>query len=207
MILADDKRLRQILLNLLSNAVKFTEKGKVVFSVQRLNNNEQKAKLRFEVNDTGFGIRKDQLDSIFIPFHQLDNAITRAEGSGLGLTISQRLVNLMGSKLNVKSKVEQRSQFWFDLEISVLMEDSYQLEEFQDEFKDLNEQKEVVFPRDDLLVQLIEHAKRHNVLGVRSVILQLEQDTAMEPFLQQIKPFVENYRFRQLIDWIEQNAV
>ena len=122
-VLADGKRLRQVLLNLLNNAVKFTEKGQVSFSVERLADSgtgDNHALLRFTVTDTGIGIPQDKLADIFMPYEQVDNHITRAEGSGLGLSISQHLLTLMGQALHVESQVGQGSRFWFDLSLPVI---------------------------------------------------------------------------------------
>ncbi|MCJ8268093.1 MAG: response regulator [Psychrosphaera sp.] len=126
-VVVDDKRLRQILLNLLNNAVKFTPEGQVTFTVEVLSQNHPKDRqlasetvlLRFSVKDTGIGIAQDQLADIFVPYQQIDNQITRAEGSGLGLTISKNLVDLMGQTLYVQSQSEVGSQFWFDLPLPV----------------------------------------------------------------------------------------
>ena len=126
-VVVDDKRLRQILLNLLNNAVKFTPEGQVTFTVEVLSQNHPKDRqlasetvlLRFSVKDTGIGIAQDQLADIFVPYQQIDNQITRAEGSGLGLTISKNLVELMGQTLHVQSQSEVGSQFWFDLPLPV----------------------------------------------------------------------------------------
>ena len=98
-IRADEKRLRQALLNLLANAVKFTDQGQVTLRVRFL----PPSRLRFEVQDTGIGIREDQLESIFHPFEQGGEAQRRLGGSGLGLAISQRFVRLMGGEIKVRA--------------------------------------------------------------------------------------------------------
>jgi len=116
---ADTKRLRQILLNLLSNAIKFTEQGSVTLRVSHQAYLEQPPDrcqvIRFEVEDTGSGISKSQLERIFLPFHQVLSQNRHAEGTGLGLSISRKLVELMGGKLSVTSDLRQGSRFWFDL--------------------------------------------------------------------------------------------
>jgi signal transduction histidine kinase/DNA-binding NarL/FixJ family response regulator len=114
---ADEKRLRQVLLNLLSNAIKFTEQGRVTFRVSPVEDDLQLglAKLRFEVEDTGVGISSDQLDTIFLPFQQAGDNRRQIEGTGLGLTITRQLVQLMGSDIQVKSQPGQGSTFWFDV--------------------------------------------------------------------------------------------
>jgi CheY-like chemotaxis protein len=118
-IRADTMRLRQILLNLLSNAVKFTDSGKILFRVHCLNSSSPFAPdevgLRFEVSDTGIGIPPEKLRRIFLPFEQAADIYRQAEGAGLGLAISQRLVQMMGSELHVRSSIGQGSTFWFDL--------------------------------------------------------------------------------------------
>jgi len=114
---ADEKRLRQVLLNLLSNAIKFTEQGRVTFRVRPVEDDLQLdlSKLRFEVEDTGIGISAEQLDRIFLPFHQVAETRQQTEGTGLGLTITRQLVQLMGSDIHVKSLPGRGSTFWFDV--------------------------------------------------------------------------------------------
>jgi PAS domain S-box-containing protein len=129
-ICADQKRLRQLLINLLGNAIKFTTQGRVTLRVSVVRGQPSIAgdpadsghsvTLRFEVEDTGIGISPAALERIFQPFEQAGNARQRAEGSGLGLAISQRLVRQMGSTIQVDSRVEQGSTFWFDLTVPVV---------------------------------------------------------------------------------------
>ena len=116
---ADEKRLRQILINLLNNAIKFTERGRVILKVTAIDKTldyEQKyeQKIRFEVIDTGVGISQVEQSKIFQPFEQADQARLKNVGTGLGLSISQQLVRLMGGTLQVKSKLGQGSNFWFE---------------------------------------------------------------------------------------------
>ena len=113
----DKLRLNQVLLNLLSNAMKFTEKNKnVTLSVKVLNKTNENISIRFMVIDEGIGMSQEKLDKIFNPFEQADTSITRSfGGTGLGLSISKSIVELMGSKINVESKLGQGSCFWFDV--------------------------------------------------------------------------------------------
>jgi signal transduction histidine kinase/DNA-binding response OmpR family regulator len=115
-IYADEKRLRQVLLNLLGNAVKFTEQGSVVLRVEVLDSEIQSSshKLRFQVEDTGVGMTEAQLTKIFLPFEQVGDIKKQAEGTGLGLTITQKIINLMGSTITVTSQSEVGSKFSFD---------------------------------------------------------------------------------------------
>lgn len=120
-IWVDETRLKQVLVNLLSNAVKFTEKGEVKLSItlnKELSNND--IILHFKVSDTGIGISADKMDKIFRAFVQEDGSITKKYGgTGLGLTISNRLLELMDSKLKVVSNQGKGSQFSFDLQLKV----------------------------------------------------------------------------------------
>lgn len=113
----DKLRLNQVLINLLSNAMKFTEKNKnVTLSVKVLNKTNKNISIRFMVIDEGIGMSQEKLDKIFNPFEQADTSITRSfGGTGLGLSISKSIVELMGSKINVESKLGQGSRFWFDV--------------------------------------------------------------------------------------------
>jgi len=112
---ADEKRLRQVLINLLSNAIKFTDAGSVTFIVSFAT----EEKIRFEIRDTGTGIAQDQLQAIFQPFEQVGDRRRQTEGTGLGLAISKRIVELMGSTIQVQSEMNVGSIFWFDVNLSV----------------------------------------------------------------------------------------
>jgi signal transduction histidine kinase/CheY-like chemotaxis protein len=113
----DVTRIRQVLTNLISNAIKFTEKGFVIFSVEILEQlSEKQCNLRFSISDSGIGIENNKLEKIFESFGQADQTtIRKYGGSGLGLTISKRLIKLMGSELKVESTLGKGSKFWFDL--------------------------------------------------------------------------------------------
>jgi signal transduction histidine kinase/DNA-binding NarL/FixJ family response regulator len=113
---ADDKRLRQVLTNLLGNAIKFTDNGGVVFKVKIIGF-QSTSKIRFEIEDTGVGISPEQLEKIFLPFEQVSNMKKQSEGTGLGLAISQKILSLMNSTLEVKSKLGEGSVFNFDVEL------------------------------------------------------------------------------------------
>ncbi|MDQ1336873.1 MAG: hypothetical protein QG552_3823 [Thermodesulfobacteriota bacterium] len=108
----DPERLRQVLVNLVSNAVKFTEKGNIDIRVEGKPAEEGKVKVCFEVADTGVGIPQHRLSAIFESFTQADGTTTRLYGgTGLGLTISKRLVELMGGKIQVTSEEGKGSTF------------------------------------------------------------------------------------------------
>lgn len=112
-VVGDETRLRQVLVNLLGNAVKFTEQGNVDVSVSRQEGGEL---LLFSVSDTGIGIRPEKLDEIFGRYIQADESIpTRYGGSGIGLALSNELVEKMGGWMRVESKVDEGSTFSFVL--------------------------------------------------------------------------------------------
>lgn len=120
----DPFRLGQVLINLISNAVKFTEKGEIIVKVEIKEEDNtppsesKQTKLLFSVRDNGIGIPPEKLDSLFEPFTQLDGSMTRRyEGSGLGLSICERLVSLMGGEIWVKSQPGQGSDFYFTLDL------------------------------------------------------------------------------------------
>jgi two-component system sensor histidine kinase BarA len=114
----DPMRIAQVITNLLSNAVKFTEAGQIVLQVERLDETENEAFLRFSVTDTGIGIAPDARARLFRAFTQVDTSTTRHYGgTGLGLTICKRLVEMMGGNLGVESTPGQGACFWFRLRL------------------------------------------------------------------------------------------
>ena len=117
--IGDPDRIRQILMNLANNAIKFTEHGEVTISAQIL---EEQGMMQclFEVNDTGIGIEKKDLEVLFDAFKQVDSSDTRKHmGTGLGLSISKKLIEAMGGEIGVNSKVGQGSCFWFKIELPI----------------------------------------------------------------------------------------
>lgn len=119
---ADEKRLRQALINLLGNAIKFTKIGEISFSVslieQSINlSNQPSYKIRFSIKDTGVGIKPEEITKIFLPFEQVGSRKNQAEGTGLGLAITQKIIQLMGSTIQVTSQLQMGSIFGFDLDL------------------------------------------------------------------------------------------
>jgi len=115
-LIGDPTRLRQILLNLLSNAVKFTNNGMVKLLAAISESAENTITMHFEVKDSGIGMTGEQINRIFQPFTQADDSTTRKfGGTGLGLTITKSLVELMGGKLEVESSFGLGTKFYFDL--------------------------------------------------------------------------------------------
>ena len=116
--IGDASRLRQILLNIVGNAVKFTENGSVSVKVMNVNTSSDKALIKFIIEDTGIGIKPDQLSSLFKPFSQGDPSISKIYGgTGLGLVISKHLIEKMGGKIEVESQPGHGSRFTFIIEL------------------------------------------------------------------------------------------
>ena len=116
----DPTRLRQVLTNLIGNAVKFTHEGEVLVSLLSETADDGKTRIRFAVRDTGIGIAKEQQALIFQPFSQADLTMARRYGgTGLGLTIAQRLVQMMGGQLEIVSEKGTGSEFSFTLDLPV----------------------------------------------------------------------------------------
>ncbi len=115
-IIGDPLRIRQILINLLGNAIKFTDQGAVGIYIQMLDLVEEQVSVEFSVRDTGIGIPQDKIDRLFKSYSQVESSTTRTHGgTGLGLTISQKLVNLMGGHIKVESVTNEGSNFYFKL--------------------------------------------------------------------------------------------
>ena len=122
-LVGDGGRIRQVLMNLGGNAVKFTDRGYVLIDVRYEGVRDGKAQLRFQVQDTGIGIQPDKAAHIFEQFTQADASTTRLfGGTGLGLTISRRLVELMGGSIGMDSRPGEGSTFWFTLPLAVAPE-------------------------------------------------------------------------------------
>ncbi len=115
-ILGDPQRLRQVIVNLVGNSIKFTHTGEIAVDIELMNRSEESVELQFRIQDTGIGIPEDKLSRIFEEFVQGDTSTTRQYGgTGLGLTIASSLVELMGGRLEVSSKLDVGTEFCFSL--------------------------------------------------------------------------------------------
>jgi signal transduction histidine kinase len=129
--IGDPTRLRQVLINLAGNALKFTEKGSVDIRVEPLRLGEDRHEFKFSISDTGIGIQKKDIAKLFEPFAQSDGTTTRKYGgTGLGLTISRKIVEMMGGKIDADSTPGQGSTFWFTTCHDAPSTDDPELDEF-----------------------------------------------------------------------------
>ncbi|MBF0447267.1 MAG: response regulator [Magnetococcales bacterium] len=119
-LIGDPFRLSQILINFCNNAIKFTEKGEILLSIAVIERGEDSIRLQFAVTDTGIGMTPEQKNRLFQSFSQADSSITRKHGgTGLGLTISKQLIEMMNGRVDVVSVPEKGSQFIFDVLLGV----------------------------------------------------------------------------------------
>ena len=174
---SDPLRLKQVISNLLDNAIKFTDEGKKIILTISFDNQY----LNVSLEDQGLGISQDRLDEIFKPFTQADNSTTRKYGgTGLGLTISSKLINLLGGKLEVSSIVNQGSRFYFAVPVSIGNEVIN------------NEEKKITFNFQNKTILLVEDNKS-NQLFMKVIFkkFNLQYDIANDG-IEAIKLFEEN---------------
>lgn len=147
----DPTRLLQILLNLTNNAIKFTHVGSVTIDVSVLSQNHSYVELRFEIIDTGIGISKADQENLFTPFFQAkNNTQSKKEGTGLGLNISKRLVDLMGGEIGLDSVKGEGSRFWFIARFG--LDNSNSQEELQNDIVEIVSEPEPDTPDTKILI-------------------------------------------------------
>lgn len=116
-LIGDPKRLTQVLLNFINNAVKFTHEGEVLLEIFSVDNNDENIELCFRIKDTGIGMNEETLNSLFEKFTQADTTTTRVYGgTGLGMAITQKIVELMNGKIKVDSELNKGTIFEFNLQ-------------------------------------------------------------------------------------------
>jgi CheY-like chemotaxis protein len=151
-IIGDKVRLNQILMNLIGNALKFTNKGSVNVSCNLLNNNKEFFEINFLIKDTGIGIAADKLDTIFERFEQASlNTARKYGGSGLGLNIAKKLVNLQDSELKVSSEFGLGSEFYFTLKYYKIIDSEDSIEEDSKDTSFINDKINVLVCEDTTL--------------------------------------------------------
>jgi PAS domain S-box-containing protein len=148
-ILVDTMRLTQVITNLMGNAIKFTQEGEIELSVKKIKSLEDKAQLMFAVQDTGIGIKEEDISKLFNHFIQLDDSKTKYfQGTGLGLAISKSLVELMGGEICVESEYGKGSTFYFTIWVDGINK--------EDEIQSLQESSALMQSQDIISILLVE---------------------------------------------------
>ena len=215
MIFTDPQRLKQILTNLVDNAIKFTLKGYVEISYYAVGN-EPDRKMKFSIKDTGIGIPEDKLSIVYNRFRQVDDSVAKEYGgTGLGLTISKKLVELMGGEIGIESEVGTGSTFYFTIpyeKVVVKKEDkSFKVSNIAADYN--WENKTILIVEDDhtsyvLLKSQLQQTKAtiiHAVNGKRSVEL-VASTPQIDVVLMDIQlPDINGYEATRQIKQIKKN--
>ena len=164
-VLADDTRLRQVLVNLLANAVKFTEEGEIELKIEVIDeSSSEKSLFRFSVRDTGIGIKPENMERIFHAFSQEDVSTTRKYGgTGLGLSISNTLLSLMDSELKVVSTPNEGSTFSFEVPLMLTSKP-------KEKSNTLKEENDKVVSEDDRIKVLVAEDNATNMVLVKMML-------------------------------------
>lgn len=190
----DGMRFRQVLYNLISNAVKFTETGFVDVTARVVKESGKGYRMHFSVSDSGIGMSQKEQELLFKPFSQVDSSTHRKfGGSGLGLSIAQQLVKLMGSQIEVKSKKDEGTQFYFELDL-LKSADANETSLISSDKQEPGQRQKVAVKKEEFNVALIDDnsinlilaAKILEVLGLRS--RSYDSGTAFLKELPQLKP-------------------
>jgi len=211
-IKADELRLRQVILNLLSNAVKFTSTGYCALVVRSQLDENNRALLTFIIEDSGIGIAAKMQERIFEPFQQSGQRLKYSEGYGLGLSISRKLVQLMGGDLELISPVNEKTQsgkdsgshFSFSIEVGAsgaLIENS---EEYLNSVVFYDDHYEILAPPKDILDSLIQLAKSGDIDAVAaqsSMISQMEDGKYMA-FSSRIKQLADRFQLIEIVRFV-----
>ena len=206
-ILADEKRLRQILINLIGNAVKFTSTGAVELHIERLKDvplPENMARLRIKVEDTGAGISHEDQEKIFQPLVQVGDKKLRSDGTGLGLTITDQLIKAMGSQIHLSSRLGQGSTFSFEVSFPVVQESTPLPEYTESTFSDHGE---VAFqlPSMEEVEKLYRLALMGDLMTIIEEVKQLKEKNAhLKLFTTSILQLAEKFEEERLITLLSQ---
>jgi PAS domain S-box-containing protein len=118
-ILADETRLKQVLINIIGNSVKFTNNGKITISTKVLSRNDNNIDLQFRIKDTGIGMAEKDLDKLFKPFSQISNHSNKNTGTGLGLVITKKIIEMYSGEIGVSSVLHEGTEFYFNFKLKI----------------------------------------------------------------------------------------
>jgi len=209
-VVVDDRRLRQVLINLLGNAIKFTERGEVRLQVGVAARDAEEVRLRFDIRDTGAGIPADDLRVIFEPFEQAGDDASRSKGSGLGLTISRRIIEKMGSSIQVESAPDLGSRFWFDLDLPLGDAAALPATEQEDVPRIAAPQEPdrlfAIVPDASCMERLHALALAGNMHALRSEATRLMgADPGLRPFAEALDGLARNYQSQAVLEFVERH--
>lgn len=196
----DKIRLRQVLVQLLDNAIKFTSQGQIVFKVSR-----RGSRVRFEIQDTGVGISTTEIDHITASFYQ---SASITSGTGLGLSLTQRLVTMMGGELHIESLPEQGSHFWFELEFvpgevaELFTEDSFPKPKVGGQGDGCD--ADIQAPSPEVVEDLFSLAMIGDVEAIQEQARRLTQeDPAFESFARQLSQLAKRFQIGKIRDFLK----
>ncbi len=208
-IKADELRLRQVLLHLLSNAVKFTEQGHCTFAINSETLDKKRVRLIISITDSGPGIEPEIQEKIFEPFQQSDERLKYAKGSGLGLPISRKIIELMGGKLQVRSPINKQpaseegvgSCFYFNIDVTLVSAASTGQHYTQKTITDSwDEEEAVISPPREILDNLLRLTRGGYIDAIleQGKVLSTMESGKYHPFAQKLMLLAEGFQLDQL---------
>lgn len=208
LVYGDAKRIRQVLFNLVGNAIKFTNKGTVTLLVQNSTNN----KIRFDVIDSGVGIASEDLPKIFQSFEQVGNHEKKQSGTGLGLPISKRLVEMMGGELNVTSTLGKGSNFWLEIDLPAYVKSVQSIagQAYQDSansaiasHSSLASAK-IPLPDQEIILELMELAEMGHMRPLHERVKHLEQsDAELQVFTGELMVLIKSLQIHKILNFLK----
>ena len=210
LVYGDAKRLRQVLFNLVGNAIKFTDKGTVTLLIQSPAEN----KVRFDVIDSGVGIASEDLPKIFQSFEQVGNHEKKQSGTGLGLPISKRLVEMMGGELNVKSTLGKGSNFWLEIDLPTYVKSVKTVVGEKQKHQDSAnsaiashcslQSTKTLLPDRQIILELMELAEMGDIKSLHTRIKHLEKsDAKLQVFTGEIISLIKSFQLYKILNYLK----
>ncbi len=181
----DEIRIKQVVTNILINAVKYTERGSITMTVESVQRSADKITIKFSVRDTGIGIKQEDIQKLFSAFERIEEKRNRTiEGTGLGMNITKKLLNMMGTNLRVESVYGEGSNFWFEIEQKIISAEP--IGDFEESFRNSLRQHKVYhekFTAPDAKILVVDDTPM-NLTVVKGLLKQtkIQIDTAESGF-------------------------